>query len=580
MLAMGVIAAAGQAYPAAARPSAPSAAGDASLAGDLRADLAAYLHDHASDEHVSAAALSVSLPGSVSTIDVSAGTTRFGGSRPVTPDSVWQIGSNTKAFTSVLLLKLEAEHKLSIHDTVGRWLPQYPRWRDVTISSLLHMTSGIPPFDEQPAFMAAFAAHPYREFSKEQLVAYAIGAPATSGYRYSNTNYILAEMIIEKATRDSYQHQLYTRIIGPLGLRDLFYRPGFYPPQVTAREPAGYYFDATVPALASLVGRDASRFTLSWTRGAGGIVSTTHDMTVWERALYGGALLPARQQAELMSLVAENTGQPIEQTSKDHPVGFGLGVEQITGPNLGTVWLYEGGTAAFRTLHVYVPESGVILALGLNSYTTPNTTDSVTDQISSLAVTAYATLIAHGLVSALPAPRQLTSRDALTRRYTVAGSCAALGFGWGQRARQREPGAQRGAGGGRAADVHRALQRAHPVAQADQAAGLQPGLGPADPVVAHLDRAPVLLDRHPYPGHAGLRVLDHVGERLGTEEVDARLDGLRESSGGDVQTDRQGKPVGQRFEGGGQAAKRQDRGMDAGRDLTQPVDAAAGVTER
>jgi D-alanyl-D-alanine carboxypeptidase len=245
---MGAIAAVtGQAYLAAARPSAPSAAGDTSLAGDLRADLASYLHDHASDEHVSAAALSVSLPGRPSAIDVSAGTTRFGGSLPVTPHSVWQIGSNTKAFTSVLLLKLEAQHKLSIHDTLARWLPQYPQWRDVTISSLLHMTSGIPAFDEQPAFLAAYAAHPYQDFSKERLVSYAIGAPATPGFHYSNTGYILAEMIIEKATRDSYEHQLYTRLIGPLGLRDMFYRPSFYPPRVTAREPAGYYFDATVP---------------------------------------------------------------------------------------------------------------------------------------------------------------------------------------------------------------------------------------------------------------------------------------------------------------------------------------------
>jgi D-alanyl-D-alanine carboxypeptidase len=193
--------------------------------------------------------------------------------------------------------------------------------------------------------MAAYVAHPYQEFSKEQLVAYAIGAPATSGYRYSNTNYILAEMIIEKAARDSYEHQLYTRIIGPLGLRDMFHRPNLYPPQVTAREPAGYFFDAQVPELVSLVGRDVSRFTLSWTRGAGGIISTTHDMTAWERALYGGALLPARQQAELMSLVSEGTGQPIEQTSLKDPYGFGLGVQQLTGPTLGTVWLYEGGTA-------------------------------------------------------------------------------------------------------------------------------------------------------------------------------------------------------------------------------------------
>jgi D-alanyl-D-alanine carboxypeptidase len=107
----------------------------------------------------------------------------------VTPGSVWQVGSNTKAFTSVLLLKLEAQHKLSIHDTLGRWLPQYPQWHHVTISSMLHMTSGIPPYDEQPAFMAAFAAHPYREFSKNQLVAYAIGVPRTSGYHYSNTTF-------------------------------------------------------------------------------------------------------------------------------------------------------------------------------------------------------------------------------------------------------------------------------------------------------------------------------------------------------------------------------------------------------
>ena len=403
---MGAIAAtAGQAYSAAARASAPSAGGDARLAGDLRADLASYLHEHASDEHVSAAALSVSLPGSRSSIDVSAGTTRFGGSRPVTPYSVWQIGSNTKAFTSVLLLKLEAQHKLSIHDTLGRWLPQYPQWHHVTISSLLHMTSGIPAFDEQPAFLAAYAAHPYQVFSKEQLVSYAIGAPATPAFHYSNTGYILAEMIIEKATRDSYEHQLYTRIIGPLGLRDMFYRPSFYPPQVTAREPAGYYFDATVPVLASLVGRDASRFTMSWTRGAGGIISTTHDMTVWERALYGGALLPATQQAELMSLVSEDTGQPIEQTSSDHPLGFGLGVQQQATGDTGNIWLYEGGTAAFRTIHVYVPESGVILAIGLNSYTTPNSDTATTDHIVGLVGTVYQTLVQRGAISGLPAPR-------------------------------------------------------------------------------------------------------------------------------------------------------------------------------
>jgi D-alanyl-D-alanine carboxypeptidase len=173
------------------------------LAGELRTDIQAYLRSHHQTEHVSAAALSLSLPGRRSTIDVSAGTIRSGGTQPVTPSSVWQVGSDTKAFTSVLLLRLEAEHRLSIEDTLGRWLPQYPQWRDVPIRRLLNMTGGIASYEDQPALLADFLADPYRYFSTQRLVGYVTGAPRTSGYSYSNTNYVLAEMIIEKATGDS-----------------------------------------------------------------------------------------------------------------------------------------------------------------------------------------------------------------------------------------------------------------------------------------------------------------------------------------------------------------------------------------
>src|SRR4051795_12103143 len=143
-------------------------------------------------------------------------------------------------------------------------------------------------------------------------------------------------MIIERVTGDSYQDQLYRRIIEPLGLRDVNYRPDVYPDSVTSREPAGYFFNDQFP-IPQLLGRDVSRDTLSWARGAGGIISTTRDMTRWERALYGD-LLPPAQQAELESLVSSRTGQPIDSTSGTDPQGFGLGIAQLTQPGLGTFW--------------------------------------------------------------------------------------------------------------------------------------------------------------------------------------------------------------------------------------------------
>ena len=363
----------------------------ACLAKELRGDLRSYLKAHGSDERISAAGLSVRLPGHRRTIDVAAGTMRIGGTRPVRSTRVWQIGSNTKAFTSVMLLQLEAEHRLSISDTLGKWLPGYRQWRGVTIKRLLNMTSGIPSYDTTLAFLHAFEADPHRRFTTRQLVAYAKAGKPTHGYSYSNTNYILGEMIIKRVTHDSYGHQLRTRIIRPLHLHNLHFRPHRYPAAVTRREPAGYFFNRETPELTRLLGRGVSRTTLSWTRGAGGIISTTHDMTVWEQALYHGRLLPRHQQRELRSLVSSKTGKPIKHTTPSDPEGFGLGIAQMTHPEIGRFWFYEGETLAFRTLHVYLPRSRVIFALALNSQPT-------VDHVGDLAVSVYGTLVAHGVI--------------------------------------------------------------------------------------------------------------------------------------------------------------------------------------
>jgi D-alanyl-D-alanine carboxypeptidase len=206
----------------------------------LRHDISQYLTAEGKAEHISAVSLRVSVPGSEPSIDLATGTTRFGGGSPVSASALWQIGSNTKAFTAVILLQLEAEGRLSIGATIGKWLPQYPAWRNVTIRQLLDMTSRIPDYAIQPAFVSAIATAPAARFSAARLVSYVTGLPLDpAGYSYSDTNYILAQMIIERVTHDSYADQLTRRIIIPLGLRNMCYAPYTCPAADAARMPTG-----------------------------------------------------------------------------------------------------------------------------------------------------------------------------------------------------------------------------------------------------------------------------------------------------------------------------------------------------
>jgi len=223
-------------------------------------------------------------------------------------------------------------------------------------------------------------------------VSYVTGVPLEKGYVYSNTNYILAQMIIERVTHDTYADQLMRRITIPLRLRSMCDAPYTCPAAAATRMPAGYFFDSAIPELASLLGKPVPKLNLSWAQGAGGIVSSLRDMTTWDRALYQGDELPGKQQRELESLVSKKSGLPISGTTPADPSGFGLGVGQAITP-YGTVWNYEGETYGFRVLHLYWPNSGLIIALGANSHPT-------SDQLAQLGLSAYQILQKAG---ALPA---------------------------------------------------------------------------------------------------------------------------------------------------------------------------------
>jgi D-alanyl-D-alanine carboxypeptidase len=335
----------------------------------LRATLVRYLKERRSAEHISAASVSVSLP-SGRTIDTAAGTTAFGGGALVTPASLFQIGSTTKAFTTVLTLKLQADGKLSIDDTLGKWLPQYPAWKNVTIRHILDMTSGIPSYDDTQRWQRAFAANPKQFFSSAKLVSYVVGMPMLHGWNYSNTGYVLTGMIDEKASGGTaYTDLLRSRVLAPSGISDVYYYPDMYPQALRDRTVEGY-FDSNNKdnaGLAPIYGKSVRDDSVSWAQAAGGIVATPHAVAQWARQLYQGSIITAADRAQVEKYVSTATGKPIAEVSARDPRGFGLGIARAYMPGLGVFMFYEGETLGYRMVHAYFPKQNVVLAVGLNS---------------------------------------------------------------------------------------------------------------------------------------------------------------------------------------------------------------------
>jgi D-alanyl-D-alanine carboxypeptidase len=346
---------------------------DADLTSALQKALDSYLATRAEPEHISAASLSISLKGAETNISLAAGTTKYPDSgAKVTPADLFQIGSITKSFTSVAILHLEAAGKLRVENTLGRWLPQYPAWKDVTIRRLLDMTSPIPGYDNEPSIARIMGQDPNHKFTPAELVASVYphdGEPKpVGGWTYSNTNYILAQMIVEKAGVKPYADVLQA-LFDQAGLKNTYYQQDRYPAAVTDRMVSGYFFnhDPGNEALAPLLGQDVKNDGVSWMQGAGGIVASIQDVARWARALYQGPLLADRQRRELLTVISDKTGQPIAGSSAEDPSAFGLGVGAGFRPALGAYWYYQGTTLGYRVLYAYFPANGAVIVVGLNS---------------------------------------------------------------------------------------------------------------------------------------------------------------------------------------------------------------------
>ncbi|MGH7156054.1 MAG: serine hydrolase domain-containing protein, partial [Acetobacteraceae bacterium] len=227
-------------------------------------------------------------------------------------------------------------------------------------------------YDNDPAIARIMGDDPDHVFTPEGLVASVYphdGLPKpVSGWTYSNTNYILAQMIIEKASGKPYVNVV-RALFDQVGLNNTYYEQNRYPASITGRMVSGYFFnhDPDNKPLAPLLEHDVKNDSVSWMQAAGGIVSTMQDVSRWARALYEGPLLADKQRHELMTVVSDKTGEPIDGPSKENPGAFGLGVGAGYRPGLGNYWFYQGMTLGYRVLYAYFPANGAIIVVGLNS---------------------------------------------------------------------------------------------------------------------------------------------------------------------------------------------------------------------
>jgi D-alanyl-D-alanine carboxypeptidase len=255
---------------------------------------------------------------------------------------VFRVGSITKTFVATVVLQLEAEGVLRLDDSLERWLPGVvPNGQAIRLRQLLNHTSGVYEYTDDAAFSRALARNPRATWTPEALVRFATSHPPAfapgRGWSYSNTNYILLGLVIERATGRTLPDELRLRIFEPLALSRTSLPAGAALAAPFAR---GYMppMSGSVPRrrgrLADITGWNPSS---AWAAGA--VVSTAADLARFYAALLGGRLLAPAQLSELKTTVSVAGGSE----------GYGLGIWVRQTP-CGAVWGHGGAVPGYRTL--------------------------------------------------------------------------------------------------------------------------------------------------------------------------------------------------------------------------------------
>jgi D-alanyl-D-alanine carboxypeptidase len=284
-----------------------------------------------------------------------------------------RIGSVTKTFTGTAIMQLAEAKKLSLDDTIQKYVSGIPNGDRVTLRQLADMTSGIASYTRSPKFQDVYFAKPETIFTPERLVEIGVSEsplfePGAS-FDYSNTNTILLGMVIEKVTGKPVGQVLKELIFDPLKLHNTFW-PG---DSVDMPAPYAQGFTLQGDFAKPDAPSNATNWNPAWGWTAGELISNIDDLLVYGRALgTGRGLLGAAAQKERL-------------TSFQGVAGYGIGLHCATG------WVgHTGELPGYNTTLYYHADADIVVAVQTNSdiasgdcQETPTLTDDPHDTVCS-----------------------------------------------------------------------------------------------------------------------------------------------------------------------------------------------------
>ncbi len=251
-------------------------------------------------------------------------------------DGQVRIGSNTKTFTAVVVLQLVGEGRVGLDAPVETYLPGLVRGdgidgRHITVRQLLQHMSGLPNYTEYDLQPRPYDPRDLLDIALRHKAHFAPGAK----WEYSNTNYVLAGLIVEKVTGRDLAREIDRRIIQRLGLRHTYFPA---PGDVTIREPHphGYHRETADGPL-----RDITDMDPSWSWAAGQLISTNSDLNRFFSELLRGRLLPDAQLAQMRTTV------PADYFGRG--AGYGLGLVSRPLSCGGVYWGHGGSFPGYET---------------------------------------------------------------------------------------------------------------------------------------------------------------------------------------------------------------------------------------